>query len=329
MKNKPRLIIIDPVKGPGRSFVRHFLSSLEPDFDIELEEWSPLSHVEAAFERADVVWIDWASEHAAQAATLNKTFCKPLLVRLHSFEALEGDWIARIDWTQVSVCVAVGSRILSIAMEQSGALAKSRTLVIPNGIDMERFMPRRLPARTARRVAWVGDITPKKSPLLALQIFAEYIECDPKASLHVAGEWKHFRTRLAVEDFVEKAGLRDRVRFDGHVSDMPGWLGDKDVLLSTSIFESFGYAIGEAMASGLDVVAMQYPGAEQTWPAEILSTTIGEALIKLGQSHAGRWRDVVGRAYPLQAQQQAVRQLLQEFTQNLSAPDEKIPLSKV
>ena len=62
-------------------------------------------------------------------------------------------------------------------------------------------------------------------------------------------------------------GLNGMIQFDGIVTDMPAWYSDKGVLLSTSMYESFGMNIGEAMAVGAFPVIHDFPGADLLWPA--------------------------------------------------------------
>lgn len=312
MRAKPKLVILDPVKGPGTSYIRPLLPALEQHFDVELHEWVELSMVPTALDRCDVLWVDWATEHAALASRLNATARKPLLVRLHSFEALETDWPALIEWTEVTTCVAVGSYILRLAEDNFPSIRCCHRVVVPNGIDIDRFIPRadERPVDAPPKLAWVGDLAPKKDPTLALRIFVECLHDNPGATIHFAGPWTSLRTRLQVEHFIRRQGLNRQVVFDGIVRDMPTWFIDKDILLSTSPFESFGYAIGEAMAAGLDVIVMDYPGAEETWPTAVLASTIAEARGMIRASTRGAWVDFVRRQHPLVQQRERMTSLL-------------------
>ena len=68
------------------------------------------------------------------------------------------------------------------------------------------------------------------------------------------------------------------MRFDGAITDMPAWYADKGVLLSTSMYESFGLNIGEAMAVGAFPVVHDFPGADGLWPEECLFASIEQAV---------------------------------------------------
>lgn len=309
---KPRLGLLDPVKGQGESFLRPLLPKLAERFDVVLHERAPLDAIAPALDSCDILWVDWAVEHAMRAAELNVTARKPLVLRIHSFEVFDEDWLARIEWSQVSCCVTVSRWMLAAAQARAPGMRACRLRVIPNGIDLDAFRPCTRPASAGRRIAWVGDIAFKKAPMLALQIFADYMVTDPEATLHVAGEFRSRRLQVAMLDFVERHRLQSKVIFYGQVSDMPNWLADKDVLLSTSLFESFGYAIGESLAVGLDVVVLAYPGATETWPSEIVAATPAEAVSLLRKPKPVLGRDFVAERYGLARQSDAFLAVLDE-----------------
>ena len=49
---------------------------------------------------------------------------------------------------------------------------------------------------------------------------------------------------------------------------MNEWLEDKDYLIHPSHYESFSYAVAEAMAKGIRPLINRWPGAEETWGDE-------------------------------------------------------------
>src|SRR5204863_7072488 len=57
-----------------------------------------------------------------------------------------------------------------------------------------------------------------------------------------------------------RLGLGDRVRFLGHVEDVPALLGTADAFVLPSLSEAFPNAAIEAMAAGLPVVASRVGG---------------------------------------------------------------------
>ena len=112
------------------------------------------------------------------------------------------------------------------------------------------------------RIGWVGHLEPKKNPMLLMQIAQRLYQRDSRFSFHVAGAFTDLRTARYLRAMQSALGLAGVVRFDGQVADMPAWYADKGVLLSTSMYESFGMNIGEAMAVGAFPVVHRFPGAE-------------------------------------------------------------------
>jgi glycosyltransferase involved in cell wall biosynthesis len=225
---------------------------------------------------------------------------------------LQTSFPANVDWSRVDRLITVGDDITAILLANHPAIADHLTPdVIPNGIDLDRFAPGR---GDRHRIAWVGHLEPKKNPMLLLQIAHTLHRADPRYEVHVAGVFTDQRTARYVQRFMWTLGLEGVVRFHGAVADMPGWYADKGVLLSTSMYESFGLNIGEAMAVGAFPVVHDFPGAERLWPGECLYASIDDAVALIRSARTGLYRDWVGERYGLQRQQQAVLRLLAELT---------------
>ena len=198
------------------------------------------------------------------------------MIRLHSIEALQTDFPAKVDWSRVDRLITVGEDITDVLFTNNPSIARHlRPDIIPNGIDMQRFGPGQ-PDR--RLVAWVGHLEPKKNPMLLLQIANALHRADPRYVVHVAGAFTDLRTTRYIKRFMGSLNLGGVVRFDGEIADMPSWYADKGVLLSTSMYESFGLNIGEAMAVGAFPVVHDFPGADQLWPEECLFASVDEAV---------------------------------------------------
>jgi glycosyltransferase involved in cell wall biosynthesis len=130
----------------------------------------------------------------------------------------------------------------------------------------------------------------------------------------VAGAFTDLRTARYVKRLMGSLGLAGVVRFEGVIADMPTWYADKGVLLSTSMYESFGLNIGEAMAVGAFPVVHDFPGADRLWPEECLFASVADAVALIRSSRPGLYREWVGDRYGLVRQQQAVLRLLADLT---------------
>lgn len=115
------------------------------------------------------------------------------------------------------------------------------------------------------RLLWAGGIIPQKALHLALM-----------AILHV--RWARVHLTIAgngpmmekAREFVTKRGLDGRVTFLGRVPwrEMPGLFGRCDALLFTSLRDSFGSVVMEAMGHGLPVITLDHQGVGTFLPPD-------------------------------------------------------------
>lgn len=319
----PRLLLADRVKSAQDSFLRPLLPALQRFYAVRFVSLPPGEELAQAIADADIVWLEWCWDHAVWATTSGVLAGRPCVLRLHSIEALQTDFPARVDWGQIQRLVVVGEDIADVLAARFPKIADAVTVArIPNGIDLARFGPGQ-PDRF--RVGWVGHIEPKKNPALLLQIAHRLRQCDDRYTVRVAGPFTDLRTLRYLREMVPALGLADALAFEGPVADMPAWYADKGVLLSTSLYESFGMAIGEAMAVGAFPVVHRFPGAERLWPVECLFATIDEAVALIRAGRPGLYRDWVAERYGLEQQEAAVRALLSAVSENVSADGRSPP----
>ena len=306
----PRLLLADRVKGEQDSFLRPLLPALRRHYDVRFVSAPPGEALAQAISDADIVWLEWCWDHAVWATTSGVLAGRPCVLRLHSIEALQTDFPARVDWTQVHRLVLVGADIAALLGSRCPAIRGAvRVEQIANGIDMARFAPG---APDRFRIGWAGHVEPKKNPMLLLQIAHRLRLLDPRYTFHAAGAFTDLRTWRYLLHAVPALGLGDTVRFEGPVADMPAWYADKGVLLSTSMYESFGMAIGEAMAVGAFPVIHAFPGADRLWPAECLFAAIDDAAALIRSARPRLYRGWVADRYGLDLQEAATLRLLQE-----------------
>jgi glycosyltransferase involved in cell wall biosynthesis len=308
----PRLLLADRVKGREDSFLAPLMQALGRHYDIRFTTAGPGQDLAAAIAWADIVWLEWCWDHAVWATRNAIPVGKPCVVRLHSIEALQTNYPAQMDWSRVARLVTVAEDLTEVLQAKFPAIAGAVSIqVIPNGIDMQRFRPG-TPDRF--RVGWVGHLEPKKNPMLLMQIAHRVAQRDPRFSFHVAGGFTDLRTARYLKQMQSALGLGGVVRFDGHVADMPAWYSDKGALLSTSMYESFGMNIGEAMAVGAFPVVHSFPGAEQLWPPDCLFASMDDAVALIQAGRPGLYREWVAERYGLDRQIDQVLALLKEIS---------------
>lgn len=138
-----------------------------------------------------------------------------------------------------------------------GLGAISRYVVVPNGIDVDRYAaprPRLFPGRPV--VGAVGRFSPEKGHRVLVEAFARVRAVFPEARLILVGyggEESELRQAAA------RAGLADAVIFPGE-RDSSEVLPSFDLFVQPSLYESQGLAILEAMAAGRPVIATDVGG---------------------------------------------------------------------
>ena len=310
-----RLLLADRVKDRRGSFLAPLIPALSRHYEVRFHAGPPGPELEAAIAWADIVWLEWCWDHAVWATTSGALGGKPCVVRLHSIEALQTDYPARVDWAQVDALVTVGDDIDALVRERFPASAAAGARhVVANGIDLNRFAPGQ-PDR--RRIGWVGHVEPKKNPMLMLQVMHALNRAEAGFTLHVAGAFTDLRTLRYLQRMLPRLGLQGCVRFEGEVADMPAWYADKGVLLSTTMYESFGLNIGEAMAVGAFPVVHDFPGADLLWPQECLFASVEEAVALIRAARPGLYREWVAERYGLAQQAEAVLGVLDLLPQRV------------
>ena len=304
-----RLLLADRVKKEADSFLAPLLPALRNRYDVRFSTAGPGAALAADIAWADIVWLEWCWDHAVWATQSAIPPGKLCVVRLHSVEALQTDYPSRVDWSRVNCLITVAEDIAETLRDRHPVTPAP--VIIPNGIDLDRFAAG-TPDRF--RVAWVGHLEPKKNPMLLLQIAHQLRQRDPRFTFHVAGAFTDLRTARYLRQMLPALGLGGGMTFDGPVVDMAAWYADKGVLLSTSMYESFGMNIGEAMATGAFPVVHGFPGADRLWPEECLFASIEAAVALIRSARPGLYRDWVADRYSLDRQIGSVLGLLDALT---------------
>jgi glycosyltransferase involved in cell wall biosynthesis len=162
----------------------------------------------------------------------------------------------------------VADRIL-VASEATrrSSLAGSRWLdpgrieVIGKGIELAPFESCPAIGDGTPRLGYLGQLVDRKRVDTLLDALAA---SGTEATLRIAGRGP---AEPALRERVARLGLGDRVRFDGFVDDVPGWLGGIDALVLPSLAEGWGYVLAEAAAAGRLVVAYDSSSVSEVTPA--------------------------------------------------------------
>jgi L-malate glycosyltransferase len=130
-------------------------------------------------------------------------------------------------------------------------LNASRVLVIPNGIDTDRFVVTRLP-RPVRTVVTVANLRAEKRHDVLLHAAEQLVAAGHDLQFQFVGAGP---LRAVLERDAAARGLSGRVSFLGHRDDVPALLAAADLFVLPSENEAFPNGVLEAMTAGLPVVA--------------------------------------------------------------------------
>lgn len=162
-------------------------------------------------------------------------------------------------WTDALIGVARSHGEYLVRGERFPA---EKVVVIPNGVDTDRFAPNPARRRGLRnQLGWedecplvgiVAALRPEKNHELFLEVAQRVIEALPEARFVVVGDGPR---RAALEQLTLDLGLTGRVRFMGTRTDTFSILAGLDVFLLTSRNEASPVSILEALACEVPVVA--------------------------------------------------------------------------
>ncbi len=128
-------------------------------------------------------------------------------------------------------------------------------VIIPNGIDLERFKPKKVKKQRQRvEIFFVGRLEPRKGIMYLLRAFKILVKKVPQAHLTIVG-WgpTGYRAQL----FVAQHQLERKVKFAQRVSDkkLTDYYSRADICCFPAVGgESFGIVLLEAMAMGKPLV---------------------------------------------------------------------------
>jgi glycosyltransferase involved in cell wall biosynthesis len=234
--------------------------------------------------RPDVIHAHMVHANLFARALARTRHMPPVICSAHS--AREGGRLRALAyratdrWCAMTTHVSEAGRL---AMVASGAVPDGRVIVMPNGIDTSRFRPDQASRERTRSelgfgpddvlILNVGRLVPEKDQAMLIEAFCEVHRTLPNARLMVAGDGP-LRGELAHQ--VAQQGLNHAVLLAGARNDIPELLRAADVFVLSSRIEGMPLAVGEALASGLPVVATAAAGVSEVAGDTSTLTPIGD-----------------------------------------------------
>ena len=254
----------------------NFIDAAPADLDIN---WPP-EEIQAYLSRImdvissdglDVLHFHYAVPFASIAADV-KRLCGPTGplvvgtlhgtdVSTHGRNRFTGPQLSRV-LQRMDALTTVSANHAQLASDVLGLPSSPR--MIPNFVNLSRFQPAGNGKSNSRistipKIIHVSNFRKVKQPQSIAKIFLEitnYID----AELWLVGEGEELE---AVKVLIQQNGVEDRVRYWGLQHDVSTLLAQADLLLMSSLAESFCLTALEAMACGVPVLATRVGGVPE------------------------------------------------------------------
>lgn len=226
--------------------------------------WSTI-HLACALVKANA--IDVIHAHLSNAHTLagivGRITGKPVLATIHGRQLNTVDVeVHRATGTHMSVvCKYTYFHALGLGINPA------QLHCITNGVDTQRFQPQAASGSLWRQrhgigpkvplVGFVGRLAHEKGPDMFLRMACLLRQMNPHVHFAMVGEGP---MEGSLRKFAEQFDLTDCVHMTGVQADMPAVYNELDVVVSTSNSEAMPFALMEAMACGVPVVATRVGG---------------------------------------------------------------------
>lgn len=130
------------------------------------------------------------------------------------------------------------------------------SLIIPNPISIQCSKAE----VSSAKIVTVGRLTKQKNQELLIRSFA-LISCkNPEYKLYIYGDGE---LRKELEDLSESLGVKDKVFFEGNVSDVHARIADAEIFVLSSDYEGLSNALLEAMMMGLPCISTNCAGSDE------------------------------------------------------------------
>jgi glycosyltransferase involved in cell wall biosynthesis len=296
----------------GPAFLRDIIEYTTERYPVRFFDGKTEQDVSALMQWSDISWFEWCTELARIGTHLPKV-CRNI-VRLHRYEA-HLNWPKLINWNNVDTLVTVGNDwVIDAVNHWVGDIRQQTSVVtIPNGVDLKsiRYKPR----KPGKNIAFVAKLRMVKNPMLLVQCMAELLKVDREYKLHMAGEMHDLLLCQYLKHMTTEFGIADAFVYDDWQDDIPAWLEDKNYIISTSVIESQGMGILEAMASGIKPIIHDFPGAKGTFGNRYLFRKPHEFACRVLEDsyNSEEYRQFVERRYPLDQQLLRINEIFSKF----------------
>mgnify|MGYP001309518923 CR=1 FL=1 len=287
--NDPTTILF---AGHDFKFLNQYIQSCkEKNLNVIVDQWKghtkhDAEQSERKLREADIVFCEWGLGNAIYYSQ-NKLKHQKLYIRVHRQELTTKNF-NQIDLEKVDRIIAVSPFILE-EFSRIKNIPRAKMTLIPNYINVEHFRTKTNSSERSKFHLGLLGILPKLKRLdRALDLFEQLWRLDSRYKLYIKGKrpeelgWLQNRKK-EVEYYeqlfkkINEAPWNNNVIFEEYNHDVASWFSKIGYILSTSDIEAFHLAIVEGMASGVQPVVFNWPGAKYIYPKDIIVNSVQEA----------------------------------------------------
>ncbi len=263
------------------NFIDDIIRYLSQKYDTKKVIVNHYDQIDEEMKKADICWFEWCDPLVAYGSKLEMAKDKKIICRLHSYESFT-NYIYQVNWSNVDKVIFVAEHIKRFVLSKI-FIPQDKVYVIPNGIDLSKQEYKE--RKKGFNIAYVGYINFKKGPMLLLHAFKKIFDTDNRYKLHIAGTFDEERYRLYFNQMIKEFGLEKNIIFYGWQKDINKWLEDKNYLICTSVLESQGLGIMEAMSKGIRPLIHNFVGAKEVYPEKYVWSSLDDIVNMLSDEN--------------------------------------------
>lgn len=237
----------------------------------------PKAVIQCRKSKYDLVWVK--QEYLGLAGLFIKLFTGlPLYITAQNPNLASEEWVAKgtlfhlmqklfanklaplfmAGFRKADVVAAVSTYSANLATK----MGAKRVVVIPNGVDLDKFNCRKLTKLNDRadefKIITTSSLIPRNGVDTLIKACAG-IPDNYRWCLTIAGDGPQ---KIELEETVGRLGIKDRIKFLGRVTNdkIPDLLAKSDLFVRPSRFEGFGNSFIEAMAMEIPVIGTPVGG---------------------------------------------------------------------
>lgn len=259
-----------------------FLASVERFRERGVEVWTvdmrrginPLSDFRAIREVHRILVdhrFDIVHAHSSKAGFIGRAAARlagqrPVVYSPHAYAFLAGGVSAPIFYLAEVALQPWADMLLAVSESEAEfsrqiGFPPAKIRIIRNGVRPEAYTPVGLGERSSQRtVGTVTSFRPQKDSKTFLNACALLHKYDKSLHFVACGAGRQLGQAKRT---AERLALGGQVEFTGWVDDIPARIASWDVFVLATHFEGLSFALLEAMAAGLPIVASRAPGVEE------------------------------------------------------------------